>query len=146
MSAAEVNNEEVCARFSRIYWHDSKLIDIHILKRVGTRLYDLRLDLDLIISSGEGKVERKRRSAVFRDCRIVQANLDLLGVALCSGDIAVADCYLDAVELEKERRTTRDRFDLPDSDNSLTDCFGFVIRMVPPGGELLIFSREFELL
>ena len=95
---------EICAEFSKIFWHDSKLLDLHLTLHEEPMQYDLRLDLDLIVCFSEGKIERRLQSAVFRDCRILQTDLDLLGVLLCSNDIGAAGCYPDAVELQKRKR------------------------------------------
>ncbi|MGH9874932.1 MAG: hypothetical protein ACRD9S_20955 [Pyrinomonadaceae bacterium] len=145
MPEAKLNIHGVCARFSQIYWHDSKLLDLHLLRHPEKKKYDLRLDLDLIVGFSEGNVERRKQSALFRDCRIIQTDLDLLGVLICGGDIGSAGCYLDAVELEKKKRDRLRRFDLPQDQNPLEACIGFFIEMIPPGGELIVFARNFEL-
>jgi hypothetical protein len=145
MSEAKLNLDEICARFSQIHWHDSKLTNLHILKRPEKRRYDLQLDLDLIVNFSEHKTERNKYSAIFRDCRIIRADLDLLGVLICGGDIGAAVCYLDAHKLESERRNKIQQFDLPDGDNPLERCLGFVVQMIPPGGEIIIFARDFQL-
>ena len=53
------NRDEIWTRFSNIYWHDSKLIDVHVLQRTEKGTYDLQLDLDLIVSFSAGKVDRE---------------------------------------------------------------------------------------
>ena len=145
MSEVDINKDEVCTNFSKIYWHDSKLIDLHVLKRAEKASYDLQLDLDLIVKLSQGNVDRSKHTAIFRDCRIIQTQLDLLGITLCGGDIWCAWCYTDAVELENERRKMARGFDLPEDRNPLERCLGFVIQMIPPGGEMLIFAKDFEL-
>jgi hypothetical protein len=140
-----IAKEEICAEFSKIFWHDSKLLDLHLTQHEETRQYDLRLDLDLITGFSEGKIERRLQSAVFRDCRILKTDLDLLGVLLCGGDIGAAGCYPDAVELEKRKRDKVRQFDLPQTSNPLDECVGFFFEMVPPGGQMIIFARGFEL-
>jgi len=145
MSADEIKKNQVCENFSKLYWHDSKLIDLHILQRSEDRGYDVRLGLDLIVSFSGGKVDFSRHSAIFRDCRIIQTDLDLLGVTICGGDIASAVCYTDAVELEKRKRAGTKDFDFPEFNIPLKDCLGFVIDMIHPGGKILIFAKDFEL-
>jgi len=107
--------------------------------------HEIRLDLDLIVDFSEGKIERRLQSAVFRDCRILKTDLDLLGVLICGGDIAAAGCYPDAIELEKEMRDKVRQFDLPQTRNPLDECVAFFFEMIPPGGQMLIFARGFEL-
>jgi len=145
VSEAEFNADEVCARFSQLYWHDSKLLDLHLVKHAEKKRYDLRLDLDLIVSFSEGRIERSNKSALFRECRIVRMDLDLLGVLICGGDIGSAVCYSDAVELERKNKDKARQFDFPQSYNPLEKCLGFLIEMINPGGEIIVFARDFEL-
>ena len=142
---AKARVDQICAEFSKIHWHDSKLLNLHLTQPEEIRQYDLRLDLDLIVGFSEGKFERKLQSAFFRDCRILKTDLDLLGVLLCGGDIAAAGCYPDAIELEKGERDKVRQFDLPQTRNPLDECVGFFFEMVPPGGQMIIFARGFEL-
>jgi hypothetical protein len=111
--------------FSQILWPDSKLLDLHLFRNPEKPQYDLRLELNLIFGHVEGKIERRKQSALFSDCRIVQTDLDLLGVLLCSGDIGAAGCYPDSVELEKRKRGKVRLFDLPQDLNPLPECIGF---------------------
>jgi hypothetical protein len=144
MVGTEIKSSEVCTRFSEVRWHDSKLLDLCLLKDGTTKKYDLRLSLDLIVGSREGVIERSKKSALFRECRILQTDLDLLGVLICGGDIASATCYPDAVELEKGRDKAR-QFDFAQDHNPLEKCWGFLIEMINPGGEIIVFARDFEL-
>ena len=95
------NRGKICESFSQILWHDSKLLGLHLSRNPEKPQYDLRLDLNLIVGFSEGKVERRKQSALFSDCRIIQTDLDLLGILLCSGDIGAAGCHPDSAELEK---------------------------------------------
>src|SRR6185295_8653090 len=132
------NRGKICESFSQIRWHDSKLLGLQLFRNTEKPQYDLQLDLDLIVGFSEGKIERKRQSALFSDCRIVQTDLDLLGVLLCSGDIGAAGCYPDSVELEKRTRDKVRLFDLPQDLNPLPEFIGFFFEMVPPGGQVII--------
>lgn len=146
MSKVELSNREVCAKFSGIHWHDSKLINLHLVRLPGERKYDLQLDLDLITHFERGKVDTKRKTVIFRECRILQMDLDLLGVLICGGDISTATCYMNAVEMERKNRNKAHEFDFPQSYNPLDKCLVFLIEMINPAGELLVFARDFELL
>jgi hypothetical protein len=140
------NKSDICAKFSHVFWHDSELLNVHILRDSEKNQYDLRLDLNVITGFSEGRTETSRKTAVFSDCRIVRADFDLLGVLLCRGAIAAGVCYEDAVELERRKRDKAQEFDLPDSYNGLAECLGFLIDMIHPGGEITIFARDFELI
>jgi hypothetical protein len=140
------HNDRRCASFSQIHWHDSKLLDLHLQKHPERNQYDLRMDLDLIQRFSEDQIERRKQTAVFRDCRIIQADLDLLGVVMCGGDIGAAACYPDAIGLEKRKRDKIRQFDLPQNQNPLAQCMGFFFEMIPPGGEIIIFAQDFELM
>lgn len=121
-------SEKVCESFSQILWHDSKLLDLHLIRNPEKRQYDLRLDLNLIVGYSEGKIERRKQSALFSDCRIIQTDLDLLGILLCGGDIGAAGCHPDSVELEKRKRDKVRQFDLPQNQNPLEECIGFFLK------------------
>lgn len=139
-----VKIHDICERFSRLQWHDSKLIELRLLKHA-ERKYDLQLDLDLIIGFSEGRTERSKKRAIFEECRIIRTDLDLLGVLMCDGAIASAVCYPDAIELEKKIRDKAERFDFPESYNPLERCLGFLIEMINPGGEIVVFAKDFQI-
>ena len=96
MVETDVKSSELCRRFSEVRWHDSKLLELYLLKDGKRKKYDLRLSLELIVGVKEGEVVRSKKSAFFRECRLLQRDLDLLGVLICGGDIASAICYPDA--------------------------------------------------
>lgn len=139
------NTEKICESFSQIRWHDSKLLGLHLSRNPEKPQYNLRMDLNLIVGFSEGQANRRLHTTTFSDCRIMQTDLDLLGILLCSGDIGAAGCYLDSAELEKRKRDKVRLFDLPQDGNPLEECIGFFFEMVPPGGQIIIFARNFEL-
>jgi hypothetical protein len=136
---------DTCERFSQVKWHDSKLLDLQLVKRADRKQYDLRLDLDLVIGFSQGRTERSKKCVLFEECRIVQTDLDLLGLLMCDGAIASAVCYTDAIELERRMRDKAEQFDLPESYNPLEECLGFLIEMINPGGEIVVFARDFDI-
>jgi hypothetical protein len=136
---------EVFTRFAQIHWHDSKLLDLHLLKDAENKKYDLRLDLELVVSPNLGSVEWSKESIIFRKCRIIQLDLDLLGVLMCGGDIGSAVFYKSATLFEKDGRNKIHQFDLPQEFNPLESCFGVQIEMIHPGGEIVVFARDFDI-
>ncbi|HEV7747249.1 MAG TPA: hypothetical protein VGO56_19795 [Pyrinomonadaceae bacterium] len=144
MSELETKKRMVCSRFEGIRWHDSRLFDLSLLREPAEKKYDLRLSLNLIVGFLEGKSQRRMRTAVFTDCRILRTELDLLGVLLCGGDIASASCYSDAVEFERGTNETG-FIGLPQSHIPLEECLAFLIELINPGGQILVIARDFEL-
>jgi hypothetical protein len=138
-------SDEICKSFSQVMWHDSKLLGVHLIRDEERPQYDLKLDLNLIVGYSEGKIEWRKQSALFSDCRIIQTDLDLLGILLCSAAIGAVGCYPDSAELEKRKRDKVRLFDLPQDLNPLEECIGFFFEMVPPGGQMILFAKDFEL-
>lgn len=137
---------DIRERFSQVQWHDSKILDLHLVRDGEKKQYDLRVELNLIVSFSKGRTERSKKVALFEGCRIIQTDLDLLGVLLCDGAIAGAVCYADPIELERKIRDKAALFDMPESYNPLEKCVGFLIEMINPGGELVVFARNFQLI
>lgn len=135
----------MCARFDGLLWHDSELLELHLMNDVEGGKYDLRLDLNLYEKNLEGKFAKYRRSVLFIDCRIVQTDLDLLGVMLCSRHIADANCRREVIAYESENRGKLRDFDLPQKHKPLEDCMVFHIEMIHPGGEIVIYAKNFEI-
>ena len=135
----------ICARFSQNTWHDSKIIQLHVVKDLENDRYDLLLDLNMIVGYSEGKHERARKTGRFTNCRVIKADLDLLGMLLCGGDLACALCYPDAIEFERKSRDMARDFDLPDERNKLEGCLGFHFDLIHPGGDLIVIARDFSI-
>ena len=140
-----VNKSETCAKFAAVRWHDSELIDLHLVRVPDSHQYDLRLDLNLITGYTNEGPEMARHSALFVGSRIIKADFDLLGIIMCGGAIACGVCYPDATELEHSRRAKIKDFDLPQEQNPLEECLAFLLEMIHPGGEILVFAQDFQL-
>jgi len=142
----EMDKEEVCLRFSQLHWHDSKLLDLCVLKQDREKRYDIQVTLDLITVYRQGSgPDSCKKNAIFKNCRSIQTDLDLLGVLICGGAISSATCYQDAVDFETKRRNGTRQFDFPESHNPLEKCMVFLIEMINPGGEIVVFARDFQL-
>ena len=139
------NNTDICARFSQVPWHDSELIDVHLLRIPEKLQYDLRLDLNLITGYTKAGPEMTRCSVLFVGCRIIKLNFDLLGILICSGAIASGVCYPDPTELERRKGLNTQEFGFPQDHNPVEKCTGFFIEMINPGGEILIVAQDFQL-
>lgn len=140
-----INANDICARFSQVPWHDSKIIDLHLARSTDKLEYDLRLDLNLITPGTKDRSEINHHSAVFVGCRLIKADLDLLGVLICNGAIASGVCYADPTELEERNRFTAQQFGFPQDHNPVEKCLGFLLEMINPGGEIIVFAQDFQL-
>ncbi|MGB7069376.1 MAG: hypothetical protein WBD22_07760 [Pyrinomonadaceae bacterium] len=136
--------DETKRRFEELYWHDSRIVGLSLEKDDEAKKFDLRINVDLFEKDSIGKLARTARLIIFEHCRVIQIDFDLVGLLMCRGDISNAECFTDAVRLEKDRRGKLKNFDFPDGHNPLTRCLGFAIEMIHPAGGIAIFARDFE--
>lgn len=136
---------EVSNQFNRVRWHDSKFFSLELLPDENEETYSLRLNVKLITNTQGGEDEWVDKKLIFRECRIVRLDLDLLAMQFIGGDIASAVCETEAGSREKTERDKIKDFDLPQKDNSLDDLLFFKITFIHPGGELIAFAKSFEL-
>lgn len=133
--------QEICTKFNDIHWHDSQLVGLQI-GPAGAEKYDTSFDLRLLTNSQPGQYERTAARLELQDCRIVELAVDTLGIRLTGGDIAMAFCEAGpALVSELENRG----FDLPQGESPFKDIVRFTIRLIPPGGEINVFARNFSL-
>lgn len=131
--------EDVCTRFNNLNWHDSKLLGIELLRRQGTDY--LRCRLKLLWDSRPGQYRWKDATLTFQDCTILKLDLDLAGKRVCADDIAGARCTWQSAlkdQLEREQ--------LQHEKAPLAQFLHFTISLIPPGGSIDVFAKEFELL
>lgn len=145
MNEKKESIEDIRKKFEQLYWHDSRIINLRLIKYEVDRKYNLELDINLYEETAKGKIEHKRKIIIFRNCRIIKLDFDLLGLLFCNGDISNATCYTNATQIEEERRGKLQHFDFPNTFNPLEKCLVFSIEMIHPAGEILIFARTFEI-
>jgi hypothetical protein len=139
------NKTEIRASFSAVRWHDSELIDMHLVRIPNELRYDLSLDLNLITGYTKDGPEMSRHTALFRGCRIIKADFDLLGVLVCGGAIASGTCYTEALEFARRNASKAPELDFPEIHNPLEECVGFLFEMINPGGEMIVCAQDFQL-
>jgi hypothetical protein len=138
--------EQVSDQFNRLPWHDSKFISLELLPYEDKERYDLQLNLKLLTHSQGGEYKLEDKKLLFKECRIIQLDFDMLAVQLIGGDIASAVCKTDADDRERTERDKLKDFDLPQTDNALNEFLFFKITLIHPGGELKVFAKSFELM
>lgn len=136
------NGKSDCSRFNELPWHDSKLVGLKIFYE---EEYGLQLDVQLRTGSKDGADQWRKSRLVFEGCRFVRADLDLLGMELCGGDIATASCERDSPLKKQVADLSLAQFDLPDDRNPFEETYHFQILMIHPGGEMNFFAKAFAL-
>ena len=73
----------------------------------------------------------------------MELGVDLLGIRFTGGDIATAFCEGGAaLKEELESRF----FDLPQGNDPYEGILHFQMRLIPPGGEINVFARNFVMI
>jgi hypothetical protein len=144
------NQPEVCRRFNELPWHDSELRCISANYSIGSDNrgghYEVFLRVNL---QARNNVESKEQflpvEIRFFQSRIFHADLDLLGVKYCGGDISGAKCSEESEYMRRTDETRIASFDLNQDENTLVGLRHFHIYLCPPSGEIDIIARDFEI-
>jgi hypothetical protein len=128
-------------QFNEIAWHDSEILSFELTEKGAT--YELLLRLSLFEKDNNFAYEKNFRILKFTNCRIIQMDLDLLGMKLCGATIASAFCDEDGLTYAVKTRERTNDFDLPQDRLPLQNCFVFMIEMTPPTGTITVFAENF---
>jgi hypothetical protein len=125
--------------FSSLPWHDSKLLGWSVT--AGSNGAP-QVILDVFFRDSEifsGRVELQ-----FQECRGLDSDVDLLAKRLCSDQIATA--WRERADESEEDFVAEleERFDLYRGE-SMKDLFVFGVKLIHPGGQLIIVARSFSL-
>ena len=142
MSHETEPSQDVCTRFNQMQWHDSKLVGFQLAPKSDER-YDVHVDLQLLTNAQPGQYTWKDARLEFHDCRIMELSVDTLGIRFTGGDISSAIC--EGGTALKEKLESR-FFDLPQGDDPYEGILHFRILLIPPGGEIDVFARDFAVI
>jgi len=131
--------ETVCERFNELQLHDSRFVDVSILRRTERESHEVRVDLE-IERETPGGFSSQAAKLVFIDCTFLKIDLDLDGKVVCGDAIARSRCTEHS-----ELREALERGPLKYEDSPLEGYFHFSIFLIPPGGEMHVFARDFAL-
>jgi hypothetical protein len=145
----ELSSQEICRRFNDLPWHDSELRGVRVNYSGSANghenRYEVILNVNLRSSSIADAEERFTPVEIkFSQTRIFQADLDLLGVAYCGGDISGAKCEEKSDFMRRTDETRIANFDLPQDSEPLADLKHFRISLCPPSGQIDIIAKDFE--
>jgi hypothetical protein len=129
-------NGNVSESFNRLFWHDSKLRTLRILRN-DNDLDDVHLEVDL---RGVSEQELTPMTVIFEDAVFFFCDIDLQGKRECSDDISSGTCEASSdlmAKLLNER--------LKYSPNALEGYFHFSVYLIPPGGTVDIIASGYKL-
>jgi hypothetical protein len=136
----EFGTADKIGAFSRLPWHDSEFLGWSVVYES-----DGEANVTFDINFGNSEIVTGRAQVAFHDCRGFFAGVDLLAKRLCSDQVATGYCE-DAEESDSEFvKQLNDRFDLYPGE-SMQGLFVFGIKLIYPGGELVVVARSFSLL
>jgi len=79
--------------------------------------------------------------------RYVRFTIDLESKRLCSDDISQASCEKDSpVKSKIEEKISQEPLQIrPDRERPLDEYYLFRIQLIPPGGEMIVVAKDFDL-
>jgi hypothetical protein len=135
-----VRSSDVIEAFSRLPWHDSKLLGIATSYVEGSDDSVVTFDVDF----RPGGSVSGRSEVRFHQARGIYAEMDLLAKTICSDHIASGTCE-KAEESEEElvRRLDERIGDLVPGE-TMEGLFLFYLDLIHPGGKVLVLARSFS--
>ena len=124
------------SKFDDLPWHDAKLLNIRMLTSADEQLHAVTLDVRFQTGAAWRPV-----TVTLVECTLLQTDLDLDGMRVCGHSIWTARCYQDS-ELKKRLMEKM----LNTGSGSLEPYYHFHFSLIPPGGELNIFARDFKIM
>ncbi len=128
-------SQDICDSFNRIRWHDSKLRSFSVDRDEDGDYVVLQLELRTVSTP-----DLTPATMTLIDATYMRIEVDLESKYQCGDDISSAICLIDS-ELKKELVETK----LKNSPCDLDGYYLFDFYLIPFGGRLQIFAREFRL-
>jgi hypothetical protein len=118
--------------FNHVFWHDSELRSLQIIRKGDSDEVHLQVNLQ-----GLNGQELTPTKVVLEDAVFFLSDIDLQGKRECSDQISSAKCAT-GTDLMNKLRAER----LSDSPNALAGYFHFSFRLIPPGGTLDVIAAD----
>jgi hypothetical protein len=128
-------SDELCERFNGLEWHDSKLRSFAVVRHDEDR-DNVVLNLEL---RGISERELTPATLTLEDATYLRADVDLDGKSECSDDISRAVCEIES-DLKKELLNSQFKY----SPTALDGYYLFDIYLIPPGGRIQVFAKNFK--
>jgi hypothetical protein len=135
----QLRTADITSAFSSLPWHDSEFLGWSVLDGD-----DGRSNVTFDINFNSTELVTGRAEVKLHDCRGFYTDVDLVAKRLCSNQIATG--YSEHAEESDAAfvKDLTDRFDLH-PDESMDGLFVFGIKLIHPGGELVVIARSFSL-
>ena len=131
--------DEIRERFNALELHDSRLADVSVRSRDDGSGHDIAIDLELL-RGHHPNYSHEPAQLVLLDCTYVRLDMDLDGKLVCGDAIGRVEC----VE-RSPLREALERGPMKYEDNPLSEYLHFSIFLIPPGGEMHVFAKDFVL-
>lgn len=131
-----MNHVQVCDRFNSLFWHDSKLTGMEVIRREELNRDDAVLRLQMWRAKGQ---PLQRARLLLKNAAILSLNIDLDGKRLCADDIATGFCSQSSAWFDELKKA------MPYEEKPLEGYLHFSIRLIPPGGEINVAAVDFDL-
>jgi hypothetical protein len=144
-----MDSKQVCKRFNEIDWHDSELRSVFVnysrTEPGSEHSYEIILTVDLSTFPSPRETEVFVPIEVrFLRARYFCADLDLLGMGYCGGDISGAECSEESNFKRQIFETKIANFNLPQDPNSWANLKHFQIYLCNPSGDINIIAEDFR--
>ncbi len=131
-----MTRNELCDSFNKLEWHDSTLLSFAIVRDDDDR-DNVVFSLEL---RGISEQEFTPATLTLEDATFLRAEVDLEGKSECSDAISSAVCAIESA-LKKELLESQLKY----SPTALDGYYLFDIYLIPPGGRIQVFARNFKL-
>jgi hypothetical protein len=125
---------DICEQFNRLFWHDSKLRSLRLLRN--NDLDEVVLELELL---GMPQQEHTPMTLVFEGAVFFFSDIDLQGKREASDDISSAKCGTKTELIQKLQAEQ-----LKHSPGALEGYYHFSFRLVPPFGSIDVIASGFR--
>ena len=122
---------DIQARFRKIPFHDSKLVEVQIARGIGTS-DDVALEILMRDTSAPYRL-------TFTAAAVFEARLDLDAKRVCGDDIAAGECLLRSPWMDSIEQANP-------HDTPLQGFAHFIVQLIHPGGKINVLARDFQFL
>jgi hypothetical protein len=130
-----MTDPKACEKFNEVQWHDSKLRSFAVVRKDDGDAVILNLEV-----RGMSEGELTPATLTLSNTTYLRVEMDLDGKYQCADDISSARCQVDSALRDELLRSQ-----FKHSPSALDGYYHFDLYLIPPGGRIQVFAKEFEL-